>query len=102
MGDNIIDARKLMCERASNAGSRTFCCARHSSASRSIQESDTMTRQLSILTLVIVVIGGAQSGHAQPRSSPPTSQAGLDEASRLNKLAEKLYSEGQLGKAVPL
>ncbi len=28
----IIDALKAMCERASAAGSRTFCCARRSSA----------------------------------------------------------------------
>src|SRR5215475_621658 len=60
-----------------------------------------MTRQLSILTLVTVLVGGVQPGHAQPRSSTPTSQAVLDEASRLNKLVEKLYSEGKFGEAVP-
>jgi len=31
--DKIIDALKAMCEAACAAGSRTFCCARHSSAS---------------------------------------------------------------------
>src|SRR4051812_36580633 len=61
-----------------------------------------MMRQLSILTLVIVLVGGVQPGHAQPGSSPPTSQAVLDEASQLNKLAKKLYSEGKLGEAVPI
>src|SRR5215510_15561712 len=61
----------------------------------------TMTRQLSMLTLVMVLVGGVQPGHEQPRSSPPISQAVLDEASRLNKLVEKLFSEGKFGEAVP-
>jgi CHAT domain-containing protein/Tfp pilus assembly protein PilF len=61
-----------------------------------------MIRQLSILTLVTVLVSDVQSGHAQPRPSPPTSQAVLDEASRLNKLVEKLYSEGKFGEAVPI
>jgi len=60
-----------------------------------------MIRQLRILTLATVLIGGVQSGHTQPRSSPPTSQAVLDEASRLNKQVEKLYGEGKYGEAVP-
>jgi CHAT domain-containing protein/Tfp pilus assembly protein PilF len=60
-----------------------------------------MIRQLSILTLVAVLVGGVQPGHAQPRSSSPTSQAVLDEASRLNKLVEKLYSEDKFREAVP-
>jgi CHAT domain-containing protein/Tfp pilus assembly protein PilF len=61
-----------------------------------------MIRQLSTLTLVTVLVGGVQPGHAQPRSSTPTSKAVLDEASELNKLAEKLYSEGKFGEAIPL
>jgi CHAT domain-containing protein/tetratricopeptide (TPR) repeat protein len=60
-----------------------------------------MIRQLSILTLVAVLVRGVQPGHAQPRPSPPASQAVLDEASRLNKLVEKLYSEGKFGEAIP-
>lgn len=60
-----------------------------------------MTRQLSILTLVIVLVSGVQPGHAQPRSSPASSQAVLDAAGRLNKLVEKLYREGKFGEAVP-
>src|ERR1043165_3352712 len=31
-------------------------------------KADNMIRQLSILTLVIVLVGGMQPGHAQPRS----------------------------------
>jgi CHAT domain-containing protein/Tfp pilus assembly protein PilF len=61
-----------------------------------------MLRQLSILTLVAVLFGVVQPGHTQPRSSTPTSQAVLDEASRLNKLVEKLYNEGKFGEAIPL
>src|SRR5262249_4130709 len=64
-------------------------------------KADAMFRQLSILSLVTVLVGGVQAGHAQPRSSPPTSQPALDEASRLDKLVEKLYSEGKFGEAVP-
>jgi len=45
----------------------------------------------SILTLVTVLAGDVQPGHAQSRSSTPTSQAVLDEASRLDKLVDKLY-----------
>jgi CHAT domain-containing protein/Tfp pilus assembly protein PilF len=48
------------------------------------------------------LVGGLQPGYAQPRSSPPTSQVALDKASRLNKLVEKLYSEGKSGEAVPV
>jgi hypothetical protein len=62
-----------------------------------IKEPNTMIRQLSILTLVTVLVGGVQPGHTKLRSSTPTSQAVLDEASRLNKLVEKLYSEGKFG-----
>jgi tetratricopeptide (TPR) repeat protein len=65
-------------------------------------ESNIMIRQLGVLTLVTVLVGGAQPGHAQPRSSPPTSQAVLDEASQLTKRVDKLYSEGKFGEAVPL
>jgi hypothetical protein len=61
-----------------------------------------MIRPLSILTLATVLVGGVQCGPAQPRSSPPTSQAVLDEASRLNKRVEKLYSEGKFGEAIPV
>ncbi len=63
---------------------------------------DTMMRQLGILTLVIVLVACAQHEPAQPRSSPQTSQAALDEANRLSKQVEKLYGEGQFGEAVPL
>jgi CHAT domain-containing protein/Tfp pilus assembly protein PilF len=63
---------------------------------------DTMIRQLSILTLVTILVGGVQPGHAQPRSLTPTSQAVLDEASRLNQQVEKLYSEDKYGEAVPV
>jgi CHAT domain-containing protein/Tfp pilus assembly protein PilF len=59
-----------------------------------------MIQQLSILTLVTVLVGGVQPGHAQPRSSPPTSQVVLDEANQLNRLVEKLYGEGKFGEAV--
>jgi hypothetical protein len=34
---------------------------------------NTMIRQLSILTVVILLVGGVQSGHAQSRPSPPSS-----------------------------
>jgi CHAT domain-containing protein/Tfp pilus assembly protein PilF len=61
-----------------------------------------MIRQLSILTLVTVLVGDVQPGHAQPRSSPPASQAVLDEAGQLDKLVEKLYSEGKSGEAIPI
>jgi tetratricopeptide (TPR) repeat protein len=61
-----------------------------------------MIRQISILTLLTVLVGGMQPGHAQPRSSTPTSQAVLDEVSELNKLVEKLYGEGKFAEAVPL
>ncbi len=61
-----------------------------------------MLRQLSILTLATVLIGGVQSGYTQPGSSPPASQAVIEEASRLNKLVEKLYDEGKFGEAVPI
>jgi CHAT domain-containing protein len=61
-----------------------------------------MIRQLSILTLVTALLGVVQPGHAQHQSSTPTSHAVLGEASRLNKLVEKLYSEGKFGEAVPL
>jgi CHAT domain-containing protein/Tfp pilus assembly protein PilF len=65
-------------------------------------KADIMVRQLSILTLVTVLTGGVQPGHAQPWPSPQSSQVVLDEASRLNKLVEKLYSEGKFGEAGPL
>jgi len=61
-----------------------------------------MIRQLSILTLVTVLAGAVQPGHAQLRSPPPTSQTVLAEASRLHKRVEKLYGEGKFGEAVPL
>src|SRR4051794_26889554 len=61
-----------------------------------------MIQQLSLLILVIVLVGDMQPGHAQPQTSTPTSQAVLDEASQLNKLVEKLYSEGKFGEAVPV
>jgi tetratricopeptide (TPR) repeat protein len=61
-----------------------------------------MIRQLSILTLVTVLFGSVQPGHAQPRPSPPTSQAVLDEADRLDKQVEKLYRERKFGEAIPL
>ena len=60
-----------------------------------------MLRQLSILTLVAVLVACAQPEPAQPRPSPQTPQAALDEASRLNKQVEKLYGEGKYGEAVP-
>jgi tetratricopeptide (TPR) repeat protein len=65
-------------------------------------KADTMIRQLNILTLVTVLVGDVQPGHAQPRSSNPVSQTVLDEANRLNKLVEKLCSEGKFGEAVPV
>jgi CHAT domain-containing protein len=65
-------------------------------------KANTMIRQLSLLALVTVLVGGVQPGHAQPRPSSPPSHASLDEASRLNKRVEKLYSEGKFGEAVPL
>jgi CHAT domain-containing protein/Tfp pilus assembly protein PilF len=61
-----------------------------------------MIRQLSILTLVTVLVGGVQPGHAQPGSAASTSQAVLDEANEFNKRIEKLYSEGKFGEAVPV
>jgi CHAT domain-containing protein/Tfp pilus assembly protein PilF len=61
-----------------------------------------MIRQLSILTLITVLAGNVQSGDAQPRPSPPASQAALDEAGRLNKSVEKLYGEGKFGEAIPV
>lgn len=61
-----------------------------------------MIRQLSILTLVMVLVGGVQSGHAQPRSSPPTSRAVLDGASELNKRAQtEALPRGQVWRSGP-
>ncbi len=59
-----------------------------------------MNGQLGILTLVTVLVGCVQPGDAHSRSSTPTFQAVVDEASRLNKLVEKLYGEGKCGEAV--
>jgi CHAT domain-containing protein len=65
-------------------------------------KADTMIRQLSILTLVTVLVGCVQLEHAQPWFLTPTSQAVLGEASRLNKLVAKLHRERKFGEAVPV
>jgi CHAT domain-containing protein/Tfp pilus assembly protein PilF len=61
-----------------------------------------MFRQLDMLTLLAVLVAGVQQVDAQPGSSTPTSQVVLDEASRLNLLVEKFYTEGKFGEAVPV
>jgi tetratricopeptide repeat protein len=61
-----------------------------------------MIRKLGVLTLVTVLVACAQPQPAQPRSSPLTFQAALEEARRLNQQAEKLYGEAKYGEAVPI
>jgi hypothetical protein len=55
---------------------------------------------LRAVTLVLVLIARVADSSAQSSSGTPSSQAVLEEAKRLNELAEKLYGESKFAEAV--
>src|SRR5205814_374273 len=56
---------------AGDAVRQLLHCSKNTPCIDFLMKAGTVIRQLSILTLVTVLVGGVQPGHAHPQSSPP-------------------------------
>jgi CHAT domain-containing protein/Tfp pilus assembly protein PilF len=61
-----------------------------------------MIRQLGMLVIATVLVGGVHRSGAQSPSSMQSAKAPLDRAKRLNEVVNKLYGEGKFREAIPL